>query len=363
MAGASRQTTKQVVLFTCAIWGASYLVFLLPTLIANGWVPPHALALFALSTAPGLLLSPPIYLLLRATVQWHSARRWTVLTLAIILIAWVHSYVDVAIADFFVRHVTPDKPLTFPPTVLGSLLVYIWLYGLYAAIIDLMRASAAMQEREMMLAQARTATHRAQLAALRLQLNPHFLFNTLNAISSLVVNRRNGEAEVMIERLCDFLRATLNEAPEGFVTLDEELDSIGAYLDIEKARFGDRLIVRINCPTRLGGAIVPSFILQPLVENAIRYAVAPSCSVVTVSIEALELEGGQLLLRVEDDGGDAAPDDVPQTGSGIGLTNIVSRLQVLYGASAKLTTLLGERGFSCSLVLPLRMESGAEMAA
>src|SRR5690606_1139451 len=146
----------------------------------------------------------------------------------------------------------------------------------------------------------RTATA-ARLAALRYQLNPHFLFNTLNAISSLVVTRRNAEAEGMLSRLSDFLRATLADVSDSVVSLDAELATLQTYLEVEALRFADRLIIEVDCPAALRDANVPGFILQPLVENAIKYAVAPAKRPVTIQIIA-KRQGDALVLQVNDDG-------------------------------------------------------------
>ena len=134
-------------------------------------------------------------------------------------------------------------------------------------------------------------TLEAQMAALRYQLNPHFLFNTLNSISSLVGDHRNVEAEAMLLNLATFVRSTLTAGPTGTIALSEEIELQRLYLAIEQARFGERLKVEIDLPDPLGGARVPALILQPLVENAIRHGVGRSEQSLTIRIAAAERDG------------------------------------------------------------------------
>lgn len=182
-------------------------------------------------------------------------------------------------------------------------------------------------ERERALA-AEGQAHRARLRALRYQLNPHFLFNTLNAVSTLIVERQNRDAERMIARLSDFLRLILecDDAPE--VPLADELDFARRYLDIEQIRFGDRLVVREDVKPATLSACVPPLLLQPLVENAVRHGIMPREEGGTLVIEARRV-GARLLLRVVDDG--PGPSGQNDTDGGVGLSNTKARLQSLYG--------------------------------
>ncbi|MGY2737127.1 sensor histidine kinase [Sphingomonas sp. UYP23] len=185
---------------------------------------------------------------------------------------------------------------------------------------DLLRRMAATQ------AFARAA----ELRALRLQLDPHFLFNALNSVSGLIVAGRPDEADRAVEALSAFLRATLATNAEADVPLDDEIHLQRLYLAVEKIRFGSRLHVVFDIPDSLLKAIVPALILQPLVENSIRHAVARTSRTVTVSITARE-ENKLLRLVVEDDGpGGGKP------GLGVGLTNVLARLDVHYLGVANL---------------------------
>ena len=193
-------------------------------------------------------------------------------------------------------------------------------------------------------------TREAQMAALRYQLNPHFLFNTLNSISSLVGEERNADAETMLLNLATFIRSTLTDEPAGTISLREEIELQRLYLGIEQARFGDRLKVEIDLPFQLTGARVPALILQPLVENAVHHAVARSEEPLTIRIAAADRDG-DIALAVEDDG-KAAPGG---SGSGLGLANVRARLQAHFGDQASVAAgPRAEGGYRVELVFPRR---------
>ena len=227
---------------------------------------------------------------------------------------------------------------------------YNWVYFtilflLQAAVSALLNSARTLLTREQQLVEARLAT-------LRFQLNPHFLFNTLNAIETLVAEAGATEAEEMITRLSDFLRASLSEEPTGLVSLSYELDTIQAYLDIESIRFGDRMAVHYACDSGLADTQVPSLILQPLVENAIKYAVAPSKEKVTLLIEA-RATGDDLVLVVEDNGMHQSAARAAIS-TGVGLRNVAARLDALYGSAGRMEAIKRERGFTAVIHLPLR---------
>lgn len=192
------------------------------------------------------------------------------------------------------------------------------------------------QYRELQVQTARTLkaealAHQAQLRALRYQLNPHFLFNTLNAISTLVAEQENVAANRMIARLSDFLRLTLESSGAQEVPLSAELDFVKRYLEIEQVRLGDRLDVRFNISPEALAVPVPNLILQPLVENAIRHSIAPREAGGCLEIEAV-CTGGLLHLEVRDDG-PKLTGDLAVLCQGVGLSNTQARLEQLYGSS------------------------------
>ena len=175
-------------------------------------------------------------------------------------------------------------------------------------------------------------TREAQQAALRYQLNPHFLFNTLNTISSLVMDRRNEEAERMLLNLASFLRSTLTGEPSGTIALCDEIALQRLYLEIEQIRFENRLEVEIDVPADVGRVQVPVLILQPLVENAIRHGAAASEEPLCIRIGGAAA-AGLLQIWVKDDGRDGAG---APGGSGLGLRNVEARLNAHFGERATL---------------------------
>jgi hypothetical protein len=233
-----------------------------------------------------------------------------------------------------------------------GLMPFVLIYGLYATAVGLMLSQMAVSDTQRHLAEARNIAQAAQLAALRFQLNPHFLFNTLNAISSLIVLRRNREAEQMTMKLSEFLRASLEADPNAEVTLDEELTTTQSYLDIEAGRFAERLQLEFDCPRELLGASVPSFLLQPLVENSVKYAVAPSRDPVSVSVRASAAEG--LLCLVVENGRGRQTGRPPIGGTGLGLANVRRRLAAFYGSSGQVVVRETKEAFAVMLTLPLR---------
>ena len=205
-------------------------------------------------------------------------------------------------------------------------------------------------ERERLL-RAESHAHRARLRALRLQLNPHFLFNTLNAISTLVSESRTAEANRMLARLSDFLRSTLERTETEEIPLSEEIDFACQYLEIEEIRFGDRLRVDISVAPEAEGALVAPLILQPLVENAVRHAILPREGGGSIAIVA-QRRDGFLTLGVHDDG----PGLGQEPGRGVGLANTRLRLSELYGSGAELRLSPSDRGgLEVSVRLPFRV--------
>jgi LytS/YehU family sensor histidine kinase len=197
---------------------------------------------------------------------------------------------------------------------------------------------------------------RSKLQALRMQINPHFLFNTLNAISTLIyVNQR--AADEMLGDLSDLLRRSLDSAEEQEIPLFRELEFVRAYIGIEQKRFGARLRMEQEVPQELFKALVPALILQPLVENAIRHGIEPQREPGLITIQA-KREGPQLLLAVHDNGkGQPTKAPVRSESRGIGLANIKGRLQELYGPDQQFTLMKGEpRGCTVEIRLPYHTE-------
>lgn len=349
---------REAAVLTVGLTLLSYVVFVATPMADGDAMSAVIFWVLAISVSPGLVLLPTLFCLVRAVEAWPRVRQIGTTAAAALLLAALHAILDTLLVGAFMRAVSPGA--ASPVSIGGSLVIYVWVYGLFAAVVGLMISNLAVRHRERQLAEARDTAHQAQIAALRFQLNPHFLFNTLNAISSLIVTRQNEQAEAMMDKLSDFLRATLSADPHRCVTLEEELDALRAYLDIERVRFSQRMAVEIDCPAALRSALVPGLVLQPLVENAIKYAVAPSRARVTIRIVA-EAAAQQLRLRVEDEG--AVVRMAPSGGAGVGLVNVRSRLAVLYGDRGALEAGADEQGFKCLVTLPLTWQDVMEAAA
>ena len=207
-------------------------------------------------------------------------------------------------------------------------------------------------EAERMASRYAQAAKDAELRSLRYQVNPHFLFNTLNSLSSLVVTGRNIQAEAMIQNLSAFYRNSLSSDPLADVTLSEEIAMQKLYLDIEAVRYPERLRTEIVIDPLLENMKVPALILQPLVENAIKHGVATSDQPVTLRIEG-KILGDNAVITISDD--NASP-SINNTGNGIGIANVRDRLQVRYGDAAQFTN--GAKpggGYTAILSLPYSM--------
>jgi hypothetical protein len=299
----------------------------------------------------GLFFSAVLAGVIAATRKLPATWNIAITSIAAIGLALLHGWIDALLIEEM-RIELGLAPAPLLEIFNRGLMPFVLIYGLYASALGLMLSAMAVRDREVQLAAAHSAAQQAQLAALRFQLNPHFLFNTLNAISSLIVTNRNGDAERMTMKLSEFLRVSLEADPEAEVTLDEELATTQSYLDIEAVRFGDRLRVAFECPTALLNAYVPSFLLQPLVENSIKYAVAPSRRAVTLSVRAMA-HAGELRLLIDDDGRQAFG-SLPAGGTGLGLANVRQRLSAFYGAAGRVEAVATDRGFAVTLAMPLR---------
>lgn len=357
---------KQAAWLAIGVWTLSCLLFVLPTYIGAGDLPPRFLEHVALLYMAGMAFTSLVHAVAVRVRRQTAPTKIGAMFGAVLLAAAMLGAVDIA-ANWWLRQRAGGDPFATAATSLNNFVGFLWLYGLIAAVLVVIQSNRTVREREGQLADAREAAARAEaeataasLAALRYQLNPHLLFNALNAASSLVINRRNEEAEAMLAGLADFLRTTLVADPQATVTLNHELATLEAYLGIEAIRFGDRLRIEIDCPPQLEDALLPGFLLQPLVENAIRYGVAPSRRTVTLRIAA-SATPSELALTVEDDGDPAKAASV-DPGTGVGLANIRKRLRVLHGDGAGLQTEPLSAGFRASIRLPLAFADDVGLA-
>ncbi|WP_294119911.1 histidine kinase, partial [Sphingomonas sp.] len=208
----------------------------------------------------------------------------------------------------------------------NTIAFWTWFFLAWAGLYLALMYSFDVQDEQRRSAELRERAHVAQLRALHSQINPHFLFNSLNSVSALILDKQSDKAEEMVGKLARFLRLGLSADPTRKIPLDLELELQRSYLDIEQLRYPD-LSVEIDLPEALKGALVPALVLQPIVENAVKYGVAGALPPASISIRAHEA-GDALQLEVVDSGKGKAQ---PSSGGGIGLSNIEQRLALLYG--------------------------------
>ncbi|MBH5321431.1 sensor histidine kinase [Aurantiacibacter sediminis] len=220
--------------------------------------------------------------------------------------------------------------------------------ALYLALLSGERARVAERREQ----QFRSAAKAAELKSLRYQVNPHFLFNTLNSLSALVLTDKKQAAEKMIQMISTFYRRSLADDTTADVPLREEIAQQKLYLDIEAVRFPMRLVADYDIPEDLEDALIPGMILQPLVENSVKHAVAPSAGQVTIRISARE-EYGRLVVTVSDNGTSARDSEEVRPGFGIGLNNVHERLEARFGNEATVASGHSPDGFVTHLRLPL----------
>ncbi len=233
-------------------------------------------------------------------------------------------------------------------------------FAVLVAALHAVQLVRAARERELKAAQLETSLAQAQLRSLRLQLQPHFLFNALNTISATMY-ADPAAADEMLDQLAELLRASLKTAQHDVVPLDVELAILDRYLAILRARFGERLAVATRVEPGAERALVPTLLLQPLVENAVRHGGAERRGTGAVEVRARR-EGGRLVVEVEDDG--VGPDASPPAaeGSGVGLTATAERLRLLYGEDHAFTAGRppgGGAGFVVRIAIPFREAPGA----
>ena len=317
-------------------------------------VEPGYVQMITIAAVSGFVLSAPL--------RWLYRRLWAAgprtMLVCTLIACWITALVWRAIMNIaYVQILKPEwagnlatHPLDiFQYTLYSMALLLAWT-ALYYGVKFYERLQL---EREATLKQSALAQE-AQLKMLRYQLNPHFLFNTLNAISTLVLDGQNRTANLAVSRLSEFLRYTLDQDPMKKVTLRQELDALNLYLGIEKLRFGDRLRLEFDVDERAESALVPSLLLQPLVENAMKYAIAPREQGGAVTVIA-GIEGRQLRLAVVDDGPGLPPAMASGNGRGVGLRNTRERLKVLYGDAHSVEVADASPGLAVEMRLPLEV--------
>lgn len=289
----------------------------------------------------GLFLSLPMRYVFRAIWNWSFF--WRVLVGVTTVLALSASWAVLRLLLFMVM--TGERELwgDFGGWLFPSIFVFLAWAALYHGVKyhqllqreheNLLALESQQRQEALKRAQAESEVRDAQLKLLRYQLNPHFLFNTLNSVTALINVSRAADAQKMLLRLSNFLRYSLESDDKITVPLKEEIDAASLYLQIERARFFDRLTVEILAAPHLMEVMVPSLFLQPLLENAIKYAISQSETGGTIRVEVREEQAGMLQILVEDSGpGKQAAElvSIPER-TGIGLANTRARLENLYG--------------------------------
>ncbi|MFQ3594787.1 MAG: histidine kinase, partial [Sphingomonadaceae bacterium] len=291
------------------------------------------------------------FLLYRVLTHFENAPTGKLLTVAFLAsvpLAFAYACVNyTAFYLFPIEHMVKDPMWATKPAhivIIGQALDWYFFIAAWAVMWIAILYAGKVQTAERAAAHYAKAAQDAELRALRYQVNPHFLFNTLNSLSTLVMRGALEEAERMILNLSNFFRASLTRDAADDLPLSEEVRLQRLYLDIEQVRFPERLKVVIDVPEELGALPVPALILQPLVENAIKYGVSRSKREVTVRIAARLSEAGRLVLDVGDDGDALMVDEPKADGCGVGLTNVRARLAARHGDAARLVAGPGPMG-------------------
>jgi two-component system LytT family sensor kinase len=251
--------------------------------------------------------------------------------------------------------VTPGLLSMRPLATLMDVLAYVSLAGFAHAVHFYRR----FRDRERRALALESSLARARLSALQAQLQPHFLFNTLNAIAALL--RRDARAaEATLTSLSELLRLALSQSNRQEISLREEMQFLDRYLEIQQTRFGERLRVETEIQPETLECLVPTLILQPLAENAIRHGIEPSATAGTVKVSA-HRHDGRLEIRVEDDGVGLASESFSDKGNGIGLSNLRARLQELYGSDHSMEVASRrEGGVAVKIAIPCRTATSTE---
>ena len=336
-----------------------YLMLRIASGIANGLGLPFVIQVLV-SAATGYSMTLVIAAIYRWLIRkppyiiWLGSLATVIVAVAAysVIDAWVYTMVNqgrtVIQVDLFLGSAT-----------LNTLLIAAWSALYYGINFFLIAERQAMQ-----LLKLEATASSAQLAMLRYQLNPHFLFNTLNSISTLVLLKQTDRANAMLSRLSSFLRYTLVNEPSAQVTIEQEVETLKLYLDIEKMRFEERLRSRFEVDPRVAKARLPSLLLQPLIENAIKYAVTPQEEGAEIAVVA-RLNGERVQIVVSDTGPGLNEAAVrPSYSTGVGLANIRDRLMQAFGPDHRFDSGNSPTGgFAVTIEMPMVVEQAKLEAA
>lgn len=343
-----RARTRAALWLTLAVWGSGYFLLTLGTALSGNEHLPAIAGMRIVTTLIGFGFCYLIHLLLRHPRLSTTKRRLIALACVTPIAAEIYAW----IAFFAVAAVDPSldlKNFNWSDAV-RTIAFWTWFFLAWAGLYLALMYSFDVQDEQRRSAQLREQAHVAQLRALHSQINPHFLFNSLNSVSALILDKNTDKAEEMVVKLARFLRLGLSADPTRKIPLELEVELQRSYLDIEQLRYSD-LAVEVDVPEELKSALVPSLILQPIVENAVKYGVSESLPPATITIRAMAIDR-QLTIEVIDSGR-VAKQNSPS--GGIGLANVRQRLALLFGEENTVLATDREKDgrFRVRLTLPL----------
>jgi signal transduction histidine kinase len=317
-------------------WGGAMVLRAMSS-IAGGQ-PWTFLVLVLIQAVTGFSISLILSVIYRQVINRRALVTWGVTALVLPVAVTIYAFIDAWVIDLY----RADGGSSFAQLLIGVFFIDATLLGAWSALYYMINFYVQIEEQNDQLIRLENQATSAQLAMLRYQLNPHFLFNTLNSISTLVLLKQTEPANAMLTRLSGFLRYTLANEPTGRVTVAQEIDTLKLYLEIERMRFEERLRTTFNIEEASRPALLPSLLLQPLVENAIKYAVSPQESGAEITITT-QLVGPMLRITVSDTGpglqssatenrlSGVTFDGGEQVSTGVGLANTRDRLAQAYG--------------------------------
>lgn len=353
-ASIDRATDRNAVLFAAGVWLAELLQWTLRTWSNDAFSGPVMVVEKVLYNLIAFALTSGIWAILRGRRPYTGWGFILAATPLIFLASALNTVLSWGL--YYLYNPLPDPiPLSLEwIRAAPQPLSYLWVFLTWACFVATMVGSAEVRARERALAESEKTIQDARLRALRYQVHPHLVFNSLNTIAALLDTRDYKAAQHTLTLLSGFLRNTLAASSENMVTLHSELENQATYLGIEAVRFADRLKVTVNADPEVRQALVPTLILQPLVENAVTHGLARSLEGAEIEIGARRV-ADRLHLWVQDD---AVADGPGRRGLGIGLDNIRSRLATQYGDNATLVAAPTGAGWRSEIDMPFEVEVG-----
>lgn len=340
-------------------WGGVFVLRAM-TALANGR-PADLLLVILVTTVTGFSISLVLSVIYRQLISRKPLVTWGLTVLSFLAAFVIQVSIDAWVQGLYYAG---SRDISFVQQIIGLSYIPLTLLGGWSALYYAINYFLTVEEQADRLERLEAQATSAHLAMLRYQLNPHFLFNTLNSISTLVLLKQTTPANAMLTRLSSFLRHTLVTEPGSQVTLAQEVETLHLYLDIERMRFEERLRTHFEIEDAALKALLPSMLLQPLIENAIKYAVSPQEEGARISLEA-RIHNNKLQIGIEDTGpgaaspqidnvpGSATPDADGNVSTGVGLANIRDRLMQAYGDAQRFETASNPAGgFSIFIEIP-----------